>query len=200
MHVSIHMHPWVRKAQAPTLSLAWPESSMKPPISPLCTWQGKVIQCKCIDPRGLIQLDEDPGRVITFHRQRSRCCNTGLSGRLGADSQCWQEKQQIMVRLSWTSSGNWREIQWALKEMLPYSKPTVSLGDDYRLGCVVKCIKRHKMKISMCLPLTSRNTTPDSRGTRAWDWKWYGYPVKVSGGKPRINLDDVCLLSKLTFY
>lgn len=134
--------------RSPSTNTLWPESSMKPPISPLCTWQGKVIRCKCIDPRGLIQLDEDPGRVITFHRQRSRCSNTGLSGRLGADSQRWQEKQQIMVWLSRTSSGNWREIQWALKEMLPYSKPTVSLGDDYRLGCIVKCIKRHKMKIS----------------------------------------------------
>lgn len=38
--------------------------------------------------------------------------------------------------------------------MLLYSKSTVSLGDDYRLGWVVKCIKPHKMEISASLDVS----------------------------------------------
>lgn len=54
--------------------------------------------------------------------------------------------------------------------MLPYTKATVSQGDDYRLGCIEKCIKPHKMEISASLNMSAtyiEEHAPDSRGTRA---------------------------------
>lgn len=153
----------------------------------------------------LIQPDEDRGLVITFHRQRNRCCNTG---------QDWRDSKKLphsVVRESSRTGSDWAKHLKAIEECFngPLKKCYYIVNPQFLwemitgLAALWSALSHTKWKsqhLSMCLPLTSRNTTPDSRGARAWDWKWYGYPLKVSGGKAQVNLDDVCLLSELTFY
>lgn len=178
---------------------------MKPPINPLCTWQGKAIQYKCIDSPSLIQSDEDPCVVITFHSQTSRCYNTAHGS---MDS---KELTHSIGRKNSRSWSDWAEHLKAIEESFnrPLKKcyyianPVFLWEMITGLAALWSALSHTKWKslhLLICLPLTSRNTTPDSRGTRAWDWKWYRYPLRVSGGKARVNLGDVCLLSKLTFY
>lgn len=81
----------------------------------------------------------------------------GLKGRRDATSRCrCYEKQRNAVCLSRTSRSDGRVAEnGAFEGMLLYSKSTVSPRDDYRLGCVVKCIKPHKMEILASLDVSS---------------------------------------------
>ncbi len=52
--------------------------------------------------------------------------------------------------------------------MLLYSKSSVSLGDDYRLGCIVKCIKPHKMEISASLDMSTTHIEEHHSGFKGY--------------------------------